>query len=383
MDYEGRFEQMKKLLLILAIIILFFIEGNTPNTTDSSLTNDAEDSPSIFEKLEIGFHKLIENIDLPWLKEPIEFFGDEKNPPEEDDTQNSKDLMLDLPDQQSYSIYNIEIGDGKDEVEKLHGEAKRISLNEYGTDWHIYHDNYRDFFMVAYDENEKVAGIYTNHEILSSVNGITIGTTTREEIESMYGKGLDGILKNHIRYLFPEERDFEVYFENGNYITFFFDKFENNTLTAIQIISETLEERKQGYYGEASNDLMEGFELQLYDLTNATRVLHGLEPLSWDEHVRVTARKHSQDMAENNYFSHTSLDGKTPFDRMKEDDIFFLLAGENLAYGQFSSIFAHEGLMNSEGHRENILQPEYEFLGVGVAFNNKNQPFFTENFYAK
>ena len=94
----------------------------------------------------------------------------------------------------------------------------------------------------------------------------------------------------------------------------------------------------------------------MFDLTNATRVEHGLHPLSWDDHVKLTARDHSTDMAINQYFDHTNLKGESPFDRMEEDQISFRTAGENLAAGQISSIFAHEGLMNSIGHRENILQ---------------------------
>ncbi|MFC6602600.1 CAP domain-containing protein [Ectobacillus funiculus] len=45
-------------------------------------------------------------------------------------------------------------------------------------------------------------------------------------------------------------------------------------------------------------------------------------------------------------------------------------------------MFAHEGLMNSLGHRENILQENYKYLGVGVAFNNESEPYYTENFYS-
>ncbi|MGA9227337.1 MAG: CAP domain-containing protein, partial [Mesobacillus sp.] len=140
---------------------------------------------------------------------------------------------------------------------------------------------------------------------------------------------------------------------------------------------------KTGFYTEATAPLKEGFEYQLFDLTNAARVKNGLGVLTWDDPVKETARKHSLDMAENNYFSHTNLEGESPFDRMAEDNITFAVAGENLAYGQFSSIFAHEGLMNSLGHRENILKPDYELLGVGVAFGPKFEPYFTENFYTK
>ena len=69
-----------------------------------------------------------------------------------------------------------------------------------------------------------------------------------------------------------------------------------------------------------------------------------------------TARKHSLDMAENDYFSHENKQGKSPFDRMKDDGIRFRGAGENLAYGQSSSIFAHEGLMNSRPPRKYLTR---------------------------
>ena len=88
-------------------------------------------------------------------------------------------------------------------------------------------------------------------------------------------------------------------------------------------------------------------------------------------------------MADNDYFSHENKQGKSPFDRMKDDGVSFRGAGENLAYGQSSSIFAHEGLMNSEGHRENILLDTYSHLGTGVSFNEKLQPYYTENFLLK
>ena len=57
------------------------------------------------------------------------------------------------------------------------------------------------------------------------------------------------------------------------------------------------------------------------------------------------------------------------------------MAGENLAYGQQNSIFAHEGLMNSLGHRKNILNTNFSTLGVGVDFNEKRQPYWTEKLY--
>ncbi len=289
---------------------------------------------------------------------------------------------LDAPAEQSFSIYNVEIGDERSEVEAQVGEPERSSMNEYGVGWVTYHENYQNFFMVAYNEEEKVAGLYTNQDLLTSTHGITFDSS-RESVLNTLDEPLKAIRKGLVQYQLQDDQEYNMFLIDNNYVTIFYDKHENNTVTAIQIISGELEQQKEKYFAEPSEELKEGFEYQLFDLTNAARVNHGLRVLTWEESLRQTARNHSQDMADNNYFSHTNLDGQSPFDRMAEDDIAFKMAGENLAAGQPSSIFAHEGLMNSLGHRENILKTEFEGLAVGVAFGADNQPFYTENFLTK
>ncbi|MDU2198224.1 MAG: CAP domain-containing protein, partial [Peptostreptococcaceae bacterium] len=71
---------------------------------------------------------------------------------------------------------------------------------------------------------------------------------------------------------------------------------------------------------------------------------------------------------------------ETPFDRMKKEGITYISAGENIASGQFSAIYAHEALMNSKGHRKNILG-NYKYIGVGVDFGGTYKIYYTENFY--
>lgn len=181
-------------------------------------------------------------------------------------------------------------------------------------------------------------------------------------------------------YQVSNQDEYDVYQTDGNQTTIFYDVHQENSVTAIQIIDETLAAEKNDIYTQASESLREGLEYQLFDLTNAARIKHDLEPLEWHEAVSETARKHSADMAENQYFDHTNLDGQSPFDRMNEDDISYSTAGENLAAAQFSCIYAHHGLMNSEGHRQNILHNSFRELGVGVAFDEDNRPFYTENF---
>ncbi|WP_193747812.1 CAP-associated domain-containing protein [Neobacillus niacini] len=291
-------------------------------------------------------------------------------------------VELTPPSEQTFSIHNVELGNAKADIEHNLGVAKRISLNEYGENWHAYHENYHDFFMVMYDKNDQAAGLYTNQDLLASTNGIKIGSSSKESVRSILGEPITKVQKGLVIYQLQEDNDNDLFLLDDTYVTIFYDKHENNTVTAIQIVSKTLEENKKDFYTEATPTLKEGFEYQMFDLTNAARVNHQLPILTWDDHVRETAREHSADMAENDYFDHKNLEGQTPFDRMKEDEIAFHTAGENLAYGQLSSIFAHEGLMNSLGHRENILRQDYEFLGVGVAFNDKSQPYYTQNYYA-
>ncbi len=281
-----------------------------------------------------------------------------------------------------FSIHNIEIGDYKKDVELILGEPKRISYNEYGTNWYTYHEDFHHFLNVMYNEKEEVIGLYTNQDLVSSTNGIVLGSS-KEEVLKQLGEPLSAIQKGFVLYRLQEDNDYHIFQVDGSFITIFYDQHEDDTVTAIQLIDEQTEKNKKEIYAVSTDELTEGFEFQMFDLTNATRVNHSLQTLTWDDHVSVTARKHSVDMAENHYFNHTNLQGQSPFDRMKEDQLFFVLAGENLAYGQFSSIFAHEGLMNSLGHRENILRADYEYLGVGVAFNEENHPYYTQNYYAK
>ena len=107
-------------------------------------------------------------------------------------------------------------------------------------------------------------------------------------------------------------------------------------------------------------------EQQLFDLVNKERTSRGLKALTLDPRLVPVARAHAAEMFRLKYFGHISPVTGSPFDRLKAAGITdYIRAGENLAYAQSVAI-AHQGLMNSEAHRENILKPEYTKLGVGV-----------------
>ncbi len=106
-------------------------------------------------------------------------------------------------------------------------------------------------------------------------------------------------------------------------------------------------------------------EAKMLQLVNNERKKAGIDTLIADTALKKVALTHSADMFKRGYFAHYTPEGKDPFDRMRDAHIRFYLAGENLALAQTLAI-AHEGLMNSPGHRENILRPGFGRLGIGI-----------------
>ncbi|NPV92868.1 MAG: hypothetical protein HPY50_19040 [Firmicutes bacterium] len=125
---------------------------------------------------------------------------------------------------------------------------------------------------------------------------------------------------------------------------------------------------------------VDSLEKQVFDLANAARAEHGLPPFKWDSRLAEVARQHSRDMRDQGFFSHNSPDGSPPFDRMNSAGLVFSAAAENIAVGYRTAEEAHEGWMNSPGHRANILG-DCEYLGVGVVYGGEYGVYYTQNFY--
>ncbi|OCA83351.1 hypothetical protein A8F94_18020 [Bacillus sp. FJAT-27225] len=104
---------------------------------------------------------------------------------------------------------------------------------------------------------------------------------------------------------------------------------------------------------------------QVIDLTNIQRQQNGLPPLQADTQLSGVAQWKSVDMAQYNYFSHTSPTYGSPFDMMRDFGVSYRTAGENIAVGQRSAQEVVQAWMNSEGHRRNILNREFTHIGVG------------------
>jgi uncharacterized protein YkwD len=120
-------------------------------------------------------------------------------------------------------------------------------------------------------------------------------------------------------------------------------------------------------------------EVQMIELINEERGRVGLASVTEDIALREVARNHCKDMFERGYFSHYTPDGLSPFDRMTSARIDFGFAGENLALAPDVTL-AMRGLMNSPGHRENILSSDFNKVGVGVMDGGVYGEMFCQEF---
>ncbi len=119
------------------------------------------------------------------------------------------------------------------------------------------------------------------------------------------------------------------------------------------------------------------YETEVIRLVNEERAKNGLKPLTSDWELSRVARYKSQDMKDNNYFSHTSPVYGSPFDMIKNFGISYKSAGENIAKGQKTPQAVVNAWMNSSGHRANILNSSYTKIGVGYV---KDGNYWTQMF---
>lgn len=132
-------------------------------------------------------------------------------------------------------------------------------------------------------------------------------------------------------------------------------------------------------YATAAN-----LERMVFELINQKRAENGLLPLIWSVRAAEVARLHSNDMAANNFFGHSGLDGKRVEDRADRMGLrSWRRIGENIAYNRgYSEPAARvvESWMRSPGHRNNILNSRWKETGIGIAVTTSGTYYFTQVF---
>ncbi|WP_339214729.1 CAP-associated domain-containing protein [Solibacillus sp. FSL W8-0372] len=262
--------------------------------------------------------------------------------------------------------------------------AIKIFASEYDFEWSIPSLDYNQFHLIGTKNNIAVAGYETR--IGQAVCGISIGDS-RQAVKAQYGEPITHIIKNNRRFrqYYDDKYNAETsgtYLIDHQYVTFFYDVHKNFQVRSIMAIDTETEMSKVGFFAAPSPALRDGFEDLMMDLINASRVSEGLLPLQYTPEYNAIARSHSLSMATYNYFGHMDMQGLRGGARMKNGGMAYDWWGENLACGQYSAIYAHEALMNSLTHRENILREQFTHAFVGVEFNTQSLPYFTINFYS-
>ena len=120
-------------------------------------------------------------------------------------------------------------------------------------------------------------------------------------------------------------------------------------------------------------------ETEMFKLVNKDRKEMGVAELIWDVRLVPVARTHATDTWERSYFGHISPEGEDVGGRLEKAGVNFFVAGENLALAPTLQT-AHTGLMNSRGHRENILSGDFNKMGIGVIENGVYGKIFVQIF---
>ena len=154
----------------------------------------------------------------------------------------------------------------------------------------------------------------------------------------------------------------------GCNVTEYIDSYSGGTGGVFAILA-----MKTGYtinvrYVKNKSDLSVLAKLNYYGV-NGVRALNGVAALNWNEPLTAVALEHSREMADNDYFSHTSLAGLTPKERIIAAGISSNSRAENIDAGYTDPFHALKGWYTSEdGHRDNILDPYFTDIGVGFAY---------------
>lgn len=124
-------------------------------------------------------------------------------------------------------------------------------------------------------------------------------------------------------------------------------------------------------------------EQQIFLLVNQERINARVHTLKLANDLSYVARVKSKDMRDHDYFDHTSPAYGSPFNMMKDFDLTYTSAGENIAAGQDTALHVMDSWMNSPGHRQNILNPNFTEIGIGYVEGGEYGSYFTQMFMTR
>ncbi len=235
------------------------------------------------------------------------------------------------------------------------GEPQRKDLSQFGFYWYIYNKDYKDYIQVGVADQKVVAlSVYSRHWIINQGGRVAVG-----QFKSSLPTG-----------------NFDQKFK----VVYYYDQHVGSDFKLLAYEVLPTDRYTQPSY---SDEVLGAWEKEVFDQTNVLRSVEGgLPPFIWSSVSSRSAKKHSEDMAKQDYFSHTSLSGLSMGTRMENEGIDYSYAAENIAAGYFGSSAVTFGWWNSLSHKGNILGRSVN-LGVGIDYSASTQyrTYFTQDFY--
>lgn len=282
------------------------------------------------------------------------------------------------------------IGETEQTIIEIYGEPNRIDKSAYDYDWWVYNENFENYVQFGMEDGVVVTAFQTGSE--SSESEFDIGQAYESLDEELSFSDSVTVIHEEGSYRFElkeEELSTRPLVLIGDvYVQFYFDDFEKTLSSVRYLNAETLIKQRpyelvyRGPLLDANElsaeewaEVEAGTEKQIIDFTNIIRSRFNEEAVKWDEETASVAYLHSKDMSDANFFSHTSPTTGSLADRLMEGDILFQYAGENIAAKYVDGVAAVEGWLNSEGHRNTLLNDRFTHLGVGVY-----EKYYTQNF---
>ncbi len=256
---------------------------------------------------------------------------------------------------------SITLGDTKDTVLTYYGSPNRIADTEYDFDYYIYNNDYSRLVFIAI-KDDMVVGYYTD-SLDFTFHGIRSGSGI-DEVNDSFSKAFS-------------MSEVLTYSTDKYTAKILMDEKETQKVTGIYVLANTVK------LDEYTKSAMRDIELIVYDLTNSVRVRNMEAVLSWSSSAALSSRKHSIDMAEHDFFDHINPAGWKPGERMMAEGISYQSSGENIIAGYGTAILSNHGWFNSTGHRRNMLNPDFRYLGVGFTYlpDSTYETYITQNFY--
>lgn len=278
-------------------------------------------------------------------------------------------------------------------LKSTYGEPNRIDPSSYGYEWWIYNGDGKQYMQVGVDQG-KIVTVYAIGDKVD-ITPFKIGETIDEIFSSvLIGTDIhfeyDGT--NYRFEMSEEDMNSRPLIKMGDiYVQLHIDKF-TGTLSSVRFLDKKTLIVQRPYelvyrgellaaepiLDEAWESIEEGSKLQIFDIMNIMRKRYRVDELSWDEQIARVAYLHSKDMNDTNIISHTSETFGELSDRLIAANVVYELAGENIAANYIDAPAVMEGWLNSEPHRENLLNPKFTHIGIGVYHK-----YFTQNFIQK